>query len=80
MRGRVRFAKRTVPYKGQQQHISGVKSALDMTVQTLPLVIFSFVGGRHDSGSPSSRTSVKKELDERLTAFFDKYADPKYDL
>jgi len=30
-------------YKGQQQHISGVKSALDMTIQILPLLIFSFI-------------------------------------
>ena len=30
-------------YKGQGQHISGIKSALNMTVGILPLLIFSFI-------------------------------------
>ncbi len=30
-------------YKGQGQHISGMKSALNMTVQILPLLFFSFI-------------------------------------
>ena len=30
-------------YKGQGQHISGMRSALNMTVQILPLLIFSFI-------------------------------------
>lgn len=30
-------------YKGQGQHISGVKSALNMTVEILPLLIFAFI-------------------------------------
>lgn len=30
-------------YKGQGQHISGVKSALTMTVEILPLLIFAFI-------------------------------------
>jgi len=30
-------------YKGQGQHISGVKSGLSMTVEILPLLIFAFI-------------------------------------
>ncbi len=30
-------------YKGQGQHISGMKSALDMTVEILPLLVFAFI-------------------------------------
>ena len=30
-------------YKGQGQHISGMKSALNMTVEILPLLIFAFI-------------------------------------
>lgn len=30
-------------YKGQGQHISGVKSALNMTVEILPLLIMAFI-------------------------------------
>ena len=30
-------------YKGQGQHISGVKSALNMTVEILPLLAFAFI-------------------------------------
>jgi uncharacterized membrane protein YraQ (UPF0718 family) len=30
-------------YKGQGQHISGVKSALSMTVEILPLLVFAFI-------------------------------------
>lgn len=30
-------------YKGQGQHISGIKSAFDMTIEILPLLIFSFI-------------------------------------
>lgn len=30
-------------YKGQGQHIVGVKSALNMTVEILPLLVFAFV-------------------------------------
>jgi uncharacterized membrane protein YraQ (UPF0718 family) len=30
-------------YKGQGQHISGLKSALNMTVEILPLLIFAFL-------------------------------------
>jgi len=30
-------------YKGQGQHVSGIKSALNMTVGILPLLIFSFI-------------------------------------
>jgi uncharacterized membrane protein YraQ (UPF0718 family) len=30
-------------YKGQGQHVSGIKSALNMTVVILPLLIFSFI-------------------------------------
>ncbi len=29
--------------KGQGQHISGMKSALDMTIEVLPLLIFAFI-------------------------------------
>lgn len=30
-------------YKGQGQHISGVSSALNMTVEILPLLVFAFI-------------------------------------
>ena len=30
-------------YKGQGQHISGIKSALSMTAEILPLLIFAFI-------------------------------------
>lgn len=30
-------------YKGQGQHISGMKSALNMTVEILPLLVFAFI-------------------------------------
>lgn len=30
-------------YKGEGQHISGMKSALNMTVQILPLLVFAFI-------------------------------------
>jgi hypothetical protein len=30
-------------YKGEGQHISGVKSALGMTAEILPLLVFAFV-------------------------------------
>ena len=30
-------------YKGQGQHVSGIKLALDMTVEILPLLIFAFI-------------------------------------
>lgn len=30
-------------HKGQGQHISGLKSALNMTVQILPLLVFAFI-------------------------------------
>ena len=30
-------------YKGQGQHISGTKSAMSMTVQVLPLLVFAFI-------------------------------------
>lgn len=30
-------------YKGQGQHISGVRSALNMTVEILPLLVFAFI-------------------------------------
>ena len=30
-------------YKGQGQHISGMKSALSMTVQILPLLVLAFI-------------------------------------
>ena len=30
-------------YKGQGQHVSGIKSALNMTVVILPLLIFAFI-------------------------------------
>ena len=30
-------------YKGQGQHISGMKSALNMTIEILPLLIFAFI-------------------------------------
>lgn len=30
-------------YRGQSQHISGIKSALNMTVQILPLLILAFI-------------------------------------
>ena len=30
-------------YKGQGQHITGIKSAMNMTVQILPLVVFAFI-------------------------------------
>ena len=30
-------------YKGQGQHITGIKSAMNMTVQILPLLIFAFI-------------------------------------
>ncbi len=30
-------------YKGQGQHISGLKSALNMTIEILPLLVFSFI-------------------------------------
>ena len=32
-------------YKGQGQHISGLSSALSMTVEILPLLVFAFIGG-----------------------------------
>ena len=30
-------------YKGQGQHITGIKSAMNMTVQILPLLVFAFI-------------------------------------
>jgi uncharacterized membrane protein YraQ (UPF0718 family) len=30
-------------YKGQGQHISGMRSALDMTIEILPLLLFAFI-------------------------------------
>ena len=30
-------------YKGQGQHISGMRSALNMTVEVLPLLVFAFI-------------------------------------
>jgi uncharacterized membrane protein YraQ (UPF0718 family) len=30
-------------YKGQGQHVSGMRSALDMTIQILPLLLFAFI-------------------------------------
>ena len=30
-------------YKGQGQHVSGMKSALNMTIEILPLLIFAFI-------------------------------------
>jgi uncharacterized membrane protein YraQ (UPF0718 family) len=30
-------------YKGQGQHLTGVKSAMNMTVQILPLLVFAFI-------------------------------------
>ena len=30
-------------YKGQGQHISGLRSALNMTIEILPLLVFSFI-------------------------------------
>jgi len=30
-------------YKGQGQHLAGIKSAMNMTVQILPLLIFAFI-------------------------------------
>ena len=31
-------------YKGQGQHITGMRSALNMTIQILPLLVFAFIG------------------------------------
>jgi uncharacterized protein len=30
-------------FKGQGQHISGMKSALTMTIEVLPLLVFAFI-------------------------------------
>jgi len=30
-------------YKGQGQHLTGIKSAMNMTVQILPLLVFAFI-------------------------------------